>query len=195
MSNEVKLLAFSGSTRDGSFNRMLLSYAVEGARDAGAVVTELSLRDYAMPLYDGDLEDRDGIPDAAMELKELFHAYDGFLIASPEYNGFFSAVLKNALDWISRPTPENSTLVPYKGKVAALMGASPGGLGGVRGLTQLRTQLSNLQVLVLPQQVNVSMAHKVFDMDGMLSDDKKAAQAHALGQSLVALVRRVRVHT
>jgi len=191
MSHEVKLLAFSGSTREGSFNRMLLGYAVEGARDAGAVVTELSLKDYDMPLYDGDLEDRDGIPEAALELKELFHAYQGFLIASPEYNGFFPAVLKNALDWISRPVPEN-TLVPFKNKSAALLSASPGGLGGVRGLMQLRTQLSNLQILVLPQQVNVSHAHKAFGPDGRLTDDKKVSQAHALGQTLVAFTRRIR---
>lgn len=191
MSNEVKLLAFSGSTRESSFNRMLLAYAVEGARDAGAVVTELSLKDYDMPLYDGDLEDRDGVPEAALELKELFHAYQGFLIASPEYNGLFPAVLKNTLDWISRPVPEN-TLVPFKGKSAALMSASPGGLGGIRGLMHLRTQLSNLQVLVLPQQVNVPMAHKVFGSDGRLADDKKIAQAHALGQTMVAFTRRIR---
>lgn len=194
MADKVKLLAFSGSTREGSYNQMLLGYAVEGARDAGGVVTELNLSDYEMPLYDGDLEEREGIPEAAMELKELFHAYHGFLIASPEYNGFFPAILKNALDWISRPSNNGTSLVPYKGKVAALMAASPGGLGGVRGLTQLRLQLTNLQVLVLPQQVNLSMAHKLFDENGNLADDKKVAQAHALGQSLVSFGRRVGVH-
>ncbi len=194
MADKVKLLAFSGSTREGSFNRMLLGYAVEGARDAGAVVTELNLSDYEMPLYDGDLEEREGIPEAAMELKELFHAYHGFLIASPEYNGFFPALLKNALDWISRPSTNGTSLVPYKGKVAGLMAASPGGLGGVRGLTQLRLQLTNLQVLVLPQQVNLSMAQNLFDENGNLTDDKKAAQAHALGQALVSFGRRVGVH-
>lgn len=192
MEKKARLLAICGSTRSGSFNRKLLANAIEGARSAGAVVTELDLRDYPMPLYDGDLEEREGIPKPAMELKALLGEQDGFLIASPEYNGFFSSVLKNTLDWISRPVPDTPSLISFKGKVAAIMAASPGGLGGVRGLQNLRVQLANLQMVVLPDQVTLSGAHKAFDGTGRLVDEKVLKRTLALGEALVRVAARMK---
>jgi chromate reductase, NAD(P)H dehydrogenase (quinone) len=150
-----KILAFAGSTRADSFNKKLVRVAVEGARQAGAEVTLVDLRDYPMPLYDGDLETEAGMPESAARLKELMKAHDGFLIASPEYNSSITAVLKNTIDWVSRAAPGEEPLAAFDGKAAALMSASPGALGGLRGLVHVRSILGNIGVLVLPDQVAV----------------------------------------
>ncbi|NOZ13421.1 MAG: NAD(P)H-dependent oxidoreductase [Acidobacteria bacterium] len=192
MAHEIHFLAFSGSTRSNSFNRMLLSHAIRGASLRGASVIELHLNYFPMPLYDGDLEAAEGIPETAIRLKALFAGADGFLIASPEYNGFFSGVLKNILDWLSRPSAKEDSPVPFKGKVAAIMSASPGSLGGVRGLQHLRTLLSNLGVAVIPEQVTIPHAHKVFSSDGTLADSRFAAKAEQLGAALTAFAEKLR---
>src|SRR5262245_60812982 len=163
-----KILAFAGSTREGSFNKKLVRIAAAGARAAGAEVSTLDLRDLPLPLYDGDLEARDGLPENAKKLKELMVAHQGFLISSPEYNSSVTGVLKNAIDWASRPAPGEPSLVAFTGKAAALMSASPGALGGLRGLVHLRAILSNINVLVLPDQVAVPLAGEAFVDDGTL---------------------------
>lgn len=155
-----RILAFAGSTRSGSLNRQALDHAVQGARDAGAEVTLIDLRDYSMPLYNGDLEESHGLPEAAVRMKALFKSHHGLLIASPEYNGSITPLLKNTLDWVSRPHGEESGLAPYEGKLAALVAASAGNLGGLRGLRHVREILANLQVLVLPRQMALSQADK-----------------------------------
>ena len=185
MSRIVKLLAFSGSTRAGSYNQQLLTDAVTGAREAGAEVNRLDLRAYPVPLYDGDLEAQSGIPENAVKVKNSFMSHDGLLIASPEYNGFFSGVLKNMLDWLSRPVPGEPSLVALRGKTVAIMSASPGALGGVRGLQHLRLLLSNLQMYVIPMQVTLPFAHKEFGEDGLLTDLAKRKKLQELGKSLV----------
>ncbi len=137
--NKPKILAFAGSTRSASFNKRLARIAAEGARKAGADVTFIDLRDYPMPLYDGDLEDKEGLPANAKKLKEIFLAHKGLLIASPEYNSSMPGVLKNTIDWVSRVSdPKEVPLACFDGKVATLMSASPGALGGLRGLVHLR---------------------------------------------------------
>ncbi|MCW5761214.1 MAG: NAD(P)H-dependent oxidoreductase, partial [Phenylobacterium sp.] len=145
----VKLLALSGSTRTGSLNQALVDLAAAEARARGAEVTAVNLKAFALPLYDGDVE-AGAFPEAARELKALFRAHHGFLIASPEYNGGVSGVLKNAIDWVSRPTDGENivALSAYRGKVAGLMGASISPFGGLRGITQLRQVLSTIQVVV-----------------------------------------------
>src|SRR5262249_20872213 len=152
-----------------------------GARTAGAEVTVLDLRDLPLPLYDGDLESRDGLPDNARRLKELMLAHQGLLIAAPEYNSSITAVLKNAIDWASRPAPGEAALACFTGKAAALMSASPGGLGGLRGLVHVRAILSNINVLVIPDQVAVPRAFEAFQPDGTLKDAKQHAAVVALG--------------
>src|SRR5579872_6970211 len=134
----ARILAFAGSTREDSFNKKLVKIAAEGARAAGAEVTHVDLRELNLPLYDGDLERNSGLPAGGRKLKDLMLAHDGFLISAPEYNSSVSGVLKNAIDWASRPVPGEKELECFQGKVAAIMSASPGALGGLRGLVHLR---------------------------------------------------------
>ncbi|MCB1134363.1 MAG: NAD(P)H-dependent oxidoreductase, partial [Verrucomicrobiae bacterium] len=125
-----RILAFGGSLRAGSHNQRLAAIAAEGARKAGADVTLIALRDHPLPFYDQDLEDESGMPENAAKLKALFAAADGFLIASPEYNSSYTAVLKNTIDWVSRATSDDEPpLSVFKGKTAAILAASPGGYG------------------------------------------------------------------
>ena len=142
--------------------------------------------DFPLPIYDGDLEDADGLPANAVALKTIFKAHAPLFIVSPEYNGFFPPLLKNTIDWLSRPHGEESGLAPYAGKVAAIAAASPGGLGGIRCLPLLRQQLSNLSVTVLPQQLALPAADRAFDESGALRD---AGQATSLQRIAVELVR------
>ena len=109
----IKLLAFSGSTRRDSFNKKILKIAVSAAETKGAEITLLDLKDYPLPFYDGDLEQEKGLPENAIKLKEIIKKQDGFLIASPEYNSAFSGILKNTIDWASRPNPAEKNLKMY----------------------------------------------------------------------------------
>lgn len=167
----VNLLAFAGSTRAGSYNQALLELAIASARRQGAQVSAVRLKDFELPLFDEDLEAA-GVPRGAIELKSLFKHHDGFLIASPEYNHSVSAVLKNAIDWVSRPSEGESlrTLSAFRGKVAGLMGASLSPFGSVRSVAHLRLILSALQSLVVPEQVLVPSTHASFNADGTLKD-------------------------
>ncbi len=189
-----KLLAFAGSFRRDSFNKRLVKIAADGARAAGAEVTFIDLADYPMPIYDGDLEARDGLPEHARRFREALKAHNGLLIASPEYNSSVSAALKNAIDWASRPDskiPGEPGLVAFANKTAAIMSASPGALGGLRGLVHLRSILGNIQVLVLPDQAAINTAHEAFNPDGSLKDAKKTEQVHKLGAKLAHTVAKL----
>ena len=191
--NPPKLLAFAGSTRTASFNKKLVALAADAARAAGAEVTVVDLRDLALPLFDEDLEAASGLPEGAKKFKAVLRASDGFLIASPEYNSSITAALKNALDWASRAESDDEPpLAAYKGKIAALCSASPGTLGGLRGLVTLRSILGNIGVIVLPDQVCISTAHEAFDDSGKLKDERKAKQVSALAKSLVETLRKLR---
>jgi chromate reductase len=191
MANAPRILAFAGSTRSGSFNKKLVKIAVAGARKAGAEVTYLELRDYPLPLYDGDLEESEGLPANARKLKDIFLAHRGLLIASPEYNSSISGVLKNAIDWVSRPAPGEAPLGCFLGKVAALLSTSPGSLGGLRGLIHLRSILGNIKVLVLPDQVSVPQAAGAFEENGSLKDARKQEAAEKLGETLAEILKRL----
>jgi len=180
-----RILAFGGSLRRDSFNQKLAAAAAAGAREAGAEVTLIALRDFPLPVFDQDLEDAEGMPAAAKALKQLFREHDGLLIAAPEYNSSLTAALKNAFDWVSRAeTDDEPPLVAFTGKTAALCAASPGALGGLRGLVHVRAILGNIGVTVLPDQVAVSKAHEAFAADGTLSDAKQAARVQKLGAQL-----------
>ena len=183
-----KIVAFAGSLRAGSFNKKLLAIAVDAARAVGAEVTVIDLREPALPLYDQDLEDASGLPDGAKKFKALLRASDGFLIASPEYNSSVTGALKNAIDWASRSESDDEPpLVAFRGKCAALISASPGQLGGLRGLVTLRSILGNIGVLVLPDQVCIAKAQEAFDEAGKLKDERKVKQVAALAKELVEL--------
>lgn len=133
---------------------------------SGAAVTLIDLKDYALPIYDGDLEAKSGLPENAKRLKTLAKTHDALLIASPEYNSSFTPLLKNALDWMSRQEAGEKSLEAFQGKTAALLSASPGKLGGLRGLVHLRSMLGNIGVLVLPDQVAVPNAEHALGFTG-----------------------------
>lgn len=182
-----KILAFAGSARKESFNKKLIAIAAEGARREGVEVTLIDLADYPMPIFCEDLEAEQGMPEPAKAFKKLLSASDGILIASPEYNSAFSPLLKNALDWASRQNPDDvEPVVTYKGKYATIMSASPGGLGGMRGLVFLRMLLGNLGMIVLPDQQAVGNAYKVFDNDGAISDEELRNKILGLGKGLAS---------
>ena len=192
MSYTPRILAFAGSTRKESFNKKLVKIAADAARAAGAQVTYLDLRDIPMPLYDGDLETEQGLPENTKKFKALLLAHDGLLISAPEYNSSISGVLKNTIDWASRPVPGEAPVDCFAGKVAVLMSASPGALGGLRGLVTVRALLSNMRVIVLPDQVAVPKAHEAFDADGKLKESKQQANIEALGRDLVGTVAKLK---
>ena len=188
---QPKILAFAGSTREASYNKKLVKIAAEGAKAAGAEVTYVDLRDLPMPLYDEDLEAKEGIPENVHKFKELMKANQGLLIACPEYNSSITPVLKNAIDWASRPEPGEPGLACFTGKVAALMSASPGGLGGLRGLIHVRSILSSINVLVLPDQKAISSAFQAFDEEGRLKDATQQAAVEQLGSKLATVVAKL----
>jgi len=176
----MKILVLAGSTRLGSIHRKLARQATDALRAAGVDATLADLREYPMPIYDGDLEADGGLPAGAKELKELARAADGFAIATPEYNGSYPALLKNALDWISRPEPGERPLEVFRGKFAGILAASPGPGGGKRVLKQLRELLEMMRVRVIPEELSFPKA------TGELTEDDLArlqAWAEALAHS------------
>jgi chromate reductase, NAD(P)H dehydrogenase (quinone) len=187
-----KILAFAGSTRKDSFNKKLLKIAAKAAENAGALVTVIDLAEWDFPIYDGDLESQKGIPDNAKKLKKIMMDHDAFLIASPEYNSSISGVLKNTIDWVSRPEPNEPYLAAFLGKTAAIMSASPGDLGGLRGLVHLRSILGNINVIVLPDQLTLNKANEAFDDEGSLKDLKKVAKIEDVVGKLVQAVKKLK---
>lgn len=185
MNNQIKILALAGSTRRQSYNQALVKIAALGAERAGARVNSVNLADYPMPLFDEDQEQAEGLPASAEALRRLMLEHHAILLASPEYNGSLSAVLKNTLDWLSRPHSDG--LSPFSNKTALLMSASPGGLGGLRGLSHARSILNNLGVLVLPQQFALPAAHEAFAIDGELKSAQQQEIVLDLGRRLAMM--------
>lgn len=183
MSTTPRVLVFGGSLRRDSVNQKLAAVAAAGARQAGAEVTLIALRDFPLPLYDGDLEAASGLPENARRLKALFREHHGLIIASPEYNSSIPGVLKNAIDWVSRAESKDDVSV-FAGKTASLCAASPGALGGLRGLVHLRAILGNMGVIVLPDQVAVGQAYQAFSPDGALIDAKQDQRVKNVGATL-----------
>ena len=179
-----KILAFAGSTRQGSFNRKLLKAAVESLRQAGAEVTHVELSDYDMPILNQDEEAAHGLPPAAKVLQDLLFEHDALILACPEYNSSITPLLKNTLDWISRPNGERPSTAGFRGKPAAIVSASGGALGGLRGLRHVREILGNIGMLVLPGQFALGRAHEAFSEDGRLT----AAQPKTLDGVVQPLV-------
>ena len=186
-----RILAFAGSLRRDSFNKKLARVAADAARAAGGDVTLIDLKDLPMPVYDGDLEAAEGVPLNARKLKDLMKANQALLLACPEYNSSISGALKNAIDWASRQEKGETPLACFEGKVAGLLSASPGALGGLRGLVTVRSILSNIRVLVLPEQVAVPKADQAFGPDGHLLDPKIAASVEKLAKRLVEVVAKL----
>ncbi|GAB55612.1 NADPH-dependent FMN reductase [Glaciecola punicea ACAM 611] len=180
-----KLLAFSGSLRQHSYNHSIVVAASEGARAAGCKVTIVHLNDFKAPLFSEEDEAVSGIPDGAKKLKTLMMEHDGFLIATPEYNSSYSAALKNAIDWASRMEDGEKPLQAFKGKTAVIMAASPGALGGIRALAALRTLLANIGMYVHPAQQAIGKVSGLVDTSGKVVDEATLKKLHALGKQSV----------
>lgn len=188
MANPPKILAFAGSTKETSLNKKLVQIAASGAKAAGAEVTYIDLKNLPMPLFDEDLEAQQGIPATVREFKDLMLAHQGLLIACPEYNSSITPLLKNVIDWASRPEPNLPGLACFNNKVAALMSASPGGFGGMRGLVHVRAILESIGVLVIPEQRSISQALEAFNEDGRLKDPKQQQDVENLGAKVANLL-------
>jgi NAD(P)H-dependent FMN reductase len=178
------ILVLAGSTRTHSVHRKLARELVSTLQSAGAEAIFADLRDFTLPLYDGDLEEAQGRPATALALKELAREADGFVIASPEYNGSYPAVLKNAIDWMSRPDPGERHLAVFRGKPAAIVSATPGPHGGARGLKQLRELLGMIGVDVAAQ-VGIPQSGAALDEDGRLTRPDDIAALDALASAVV----------
>lgn len=188
MTNSPKILAFAGSAKEASFNKKLVQIAAAGAKAAGAEITYIDLRDFPMPLFDEDLESQQGIPLGVRGFKNLMLAHQGLLIACPEYNSSITPLLKNAIDWASRPEPNLPALACFNHKVAAIMSASPGGFGGMRGLVHVRAILESIGVLVIPQQKSISQASEAFSSEGHLKDPQQQQDVENLGAKVTSLL-------
>ncbi len=190
----VTILGISGSTRTASLNRKVLEVVLEGVRSFGAEAHTMDLRTMDLPLYDGDLEAEHGVPEMARHLADRIREANAVVIASPEYNGGYSAVLKNAIDWTSRPdTREDGTRTtsPWSGKVTGLLSASPGSIGGLRGLILLRTTLAHMGSHVIPEQLGVPEAHAAIGEDGTFVDPGLQERAIGVAKALVHAADRL----
>ena len=185
----VKVLALAGSTRSESLNKRLLA-AVAALADPATVEVEIvDLRDFPLPLYDGDLEEAEGVPENAMVLKKKFLEADALLISTPEYNTSLPAVLKNAIDWISRPVEGVPWLSEIRGQVLGAMSASPGSTGGMQALGHLRQMFSNLGAYVVPGFTACPNAASAFTEDGAFANEAQAKQYAGYLAEVVALAK------
>ncbi len=190
----VRLIIMTGSARRDSLNRITALALKDAAERAGASTTWIEPSDYPLPLYDGDLEAAEGLPDAAARLQSVFAGHDGLLLAGPEYNGFFSPLVKNTFDWLSRPLPGDpgrSGTLHFRGKPAGIATASPGALGGIRSLQHTRQYLSNLGFLVVPDQLGIPFANKAFGADGKPVEARTSTALEAVAGAVVRLAERL----
>lgn len=184
-----RILVFAGSARKASVNKKLAAHAAGVARDRGADVTLIDLDDYPAPLYHGDDEAASGVPDRMRAFKTLIREHDAMLIATPEYNGHVPPLLVNAFDWVSRPDGDDKTNA-FEGKIAGIMAASPGGLGGARVIPRLRMFLNDLGIMSVPAHASLPGAFQGFDEDGRLTAERTAGQIEKLVDRVLATIER-----
>ena len=194
MSTPPKLLIFAGSTRLASFNRKLAHAAAGLARAAGAAVTHIELSDFDIPMYNADLEAR-GTPADVMKLKQIMYEHPAWIICSPEYNGSYTALLKNTIDWVSSPVKGNPAwqegFKSFSGKVVGMLSASPGALGGLRSQSHLAPLLLNAQCWVAPRAFALGHAGDAFDAQGELINDKHRSSVQAVITQVLDASRRL----
>ena len=190
----MKILIFAGSTRQQSFNRRLAHVAAEMAQSSGAQATLLELGELDIPMYNADLEAR-GTPADVRRLKQLMWEHPAWIVCTPEYNGSYTALLKNTLDWASSPVKNHAywsdSSKPFAGKVVGLLSASPGALGGLRSLSHLSPLLLNLQCWLCPQQFALGRAGSAFDAQGQLQDATHQASVAAVVDQVLWAAKRL----
>jgi NAD(P)H-dependent FMN reductase len=194
MSTPPKLLIFAGSTRLASFNRKLAAATATVARAAGADVTHIELADFDIPMYNADLEAK-GTPADVMKLKQILYAHPGWIICSPEYNGSYTALLKNTVDWVSSPVKGDPAwqegFKSFRGKVVGMLSASPGALGGLRSQSHLVPLLLNAQCWVAPRAFALGHAGDAFDAQGELVNEKHRSSVQAVINQVLDASRRL----
>lgn len=192
----MDLLVIPGSARQGSLNVKLAQAAMRIAQAEGAGTRLLDLRALALPLYDGDIEARDGVPAGAHELIAAIAQADAVLVVTPEYNGFPTPLVVNAFDWLSRApaaADRPAGLQATAGKPLGLLSASPGALGGLRSMNYLRQYFQMaFGMLAHPRQFALSRANEAFDAQGELKDEKARQQVEVVVQSLLQLAGAVK---
>lgn len=187
-----RVAVISGSLRSGSFNRALCQYVAKSMADTGDFeIDEISLVELDLPMFSEDLETKE-FPKKAKELKDRLIAADAVLIGSPEYNGSLSGALKNAIDWASRPYEGEAPLACFKGKVCGLLAASPGAIGGLRGLRHVRQILTQLHMIVVPSEFALGVAHDAFDDTGNIKDDRAATMAKGVGLAVAQMTKALK---
>jgi chromate reductase, NAD(P)H dehydrogenase (quinone) len=184
----MRIVTLAGSLRSGSYNRKLLALAEKALADMNVEIDRLDLKDFPLPLYDGDIEEEKGLPPEAWTLKARIAAAQGIIIASPEYNGSVPGALKNMIDWTSRGGSN-----PWQGKTVGLMGATTGMWGTQRMMPHLRQSFQILNAHVIPQQVNVREAGKVWDKDGNLLDDKLSVIVEKFVQEFLHITEKLKL--
>lgn len=186
-----RILVFAGSIRSGSLSAKLAAAAAKELALADGDVTHISLADYPLPIYDGDLEKKSGIPENAQKLARLIAAQQGVFIATPEYNNSLPPLLKNSIDWVSR-IRAGASGIPYRNKVYGIGSTSDGYIGGARALIDLRrVVLTAVGAILIPEKVEVSRAQDAFDEAGELVAEAPAKLLKSLCRHLVDLSRRL----
>ncbi len=189
----MQLLIFAGSTRQNSFNRRLATAAARIATDAGATVSHIELADFDIPMYNADLEAQ-GTPADVMRLKQLMFEHPAWIICSPEYNGSYTALLKNTIDWVSSPVKSDPQwrdgFKSFRGKVVGMLSASPGALGGLRSQSHLAPLLINSQCWLAPKAFALGRAAEAFDEQGaLINEDHRKSLSAVIEQVLWAAQR------
>ena len=190
----MKLLVFAGSTRQQSFNRRLATVAAAMGRDAGAEVSHIELADFDVPMYNADLEAR-GTPADVVRLKQLMFEHPAWIICSPEYNGSYTALLKNTIDWVSSPIKSDPDWTDgfksFRGKVVGMLSASNGALGGLRSQSHLAPLLLNLHCWVAPRNFALGRAGDAFDADGHLAAEASRKNVQAVIDQVIWAAARL----
>jgi chromate reductase len=189
----VKILVIPGSLRTGSLNARLAAVAVDGLARLDVDATKISLGDFPLPIYDGDLESSSGVPKQAVNLKRMMAAHHGVLIVTPEYNASLPPLLKNAIDWVSRVQDAGETAGQvYRETPFAIAAASNGKLGGTRCLQALRLVLSSCRAMVIPNQLALSFADDAYDDMDRLKHASDIAALQAMLQQLVDVAQQMK---
>jgi NAD(P)H-dependent FMN reductase len=188
----LKILIIPGSLRSGSHNAKLAMAAASEFAQAGVDVTRISLGDFPLPIYDGDLQAKSGVPNNAVNLKRMMGAHHGVLIVTPEYNSSIPPLVKNTIDWITRvqDPPERRGQV-FREKPFAIAAASEGRLGGTRALAALRLILSACQATVVPSQLALSFADQAYDDMDRLKNQADIEAMKALVTQLIEVSQRM----
>ena len=188
----LKILVIPGSLRTGSLNARLAATAALEFAQAGADVTRISLADFPLPIYDGDLQGKSGVPKNAVNLKRMMSAHHGVLIVTPEYNSSVPPLVKNTIDWVSRvQDPQESRGQVFRERPFAIAAASEGRLGGTRSLAALRLILSACHATVIPNQLALSFASDAYDDMDRLKHPADVEALDALARQLIEFSQRM----